>query len=166
MKKIIVGFLLSAISFSTFASHIDANDCEIFMYGISTKETVYRDGSNNQFSGVKKLVTLELGVDESKLDSKVKRVGFQGLLENNYNGRISSAPYSFSFVQNTGKKGIWTATTELARKMMGENQFKYTGAFFVETQAGTYYWAKPDSGDYSFDGKTLIALSDFNSKCN
>lgn len=145
-----------------FASeqHRTVQNCEVYVYGVSSKESIFKDGSNNQFSGIKKTISFDLGIEISKLDSKIKRVGFQGLREESVNSHISSYPYDFSFSQIPEKNGIWTASVVVDIKAHGQENFKYNGAFFVETVNGTYYWLKTVSQkNFYFDSQTAVSLS-------
>ena len=143
--------------------HRTVRNCDINIYAVSAGDTIACDGSYNQFCGHRKYFKVTLGVYTDRLDDKVKRVGFKGTADR------SGASFEWTVEADADKEyrnGLWDLDLTTVYDIMGENKTSYRGAFFVETESGTYYWLKRNFDvDYEFNESSSTTLSDYRNRC-
>jgi hypothetical protein len=131
------------------------------MFGLRIDDRVACDGSYNQFCGHKLTATITIGVDKERLNAPIKRIGFMGT--------DSGAPFT---IEKKGSdeyhNGLWDLSFELAVKIAWlSREHRYKGAFFVETEDGSYYWLKQNNSvDYEFGSDLGTNLSSIDNGCN
>jgi len=128
----------------------------LFLFGLSSQDQTFYDGSCHQYKGHKRSATFNIGLDKNQLDAPVKRVGFMGV--DNDKPLEKELPSTAEY-----QDGLWNLCFEIYRNIVWVNQKHYIqGAFYVETTKNTYYWLK-DKGekDFEFNWDSKFTLNDW-----
>jgi hypothetical protein len=130
-------------------------DPRMTIFGVSSRDMTYYDGSYHQFSGHRRNAVFTLGIKKDQLDGPIKRVGFMG------------TDNSQAFQKEVGPSaehdnGLWDLEFELYVFMLGQTFHTIIGSFYVETVSCTYYWLKNwGTVDFEFDSNSTLILNNW-----
>lgn len=158
MRFILSILTLVSLSSASFAgTHVNANNCEIFIDRIMVSTS--SQGSATILPYIKIL--------PFRLNGQVEEVGFRNTSETfSYQNHSSSTrPWSNALFFNTSSSRDYWAPSWSYMVSSEYGRTTFTGSFYVRTSSGTTYWAKnAHGGDFVFDINAFNILSNFGNR--
>ncbi|MBN8541678.1 MAG: hypothetical protein J0L82_14905 [Deltaproteobacteria bacterium] len=145
---------------SSLEKHQNA-DGRVIVWAVGEMNSRFKDGSYDQFEGIRKSIIFQIGAYPNRLgNSPIRRVGFQGTAIRSWSTGTETVAFNLEKAADQGKNLIWEFSFNTRTQLMGQSSTTYKGAFFVETQNGIYYWLKNKDGkDFEFGADSSIDLA-------